>query len=171
MAFKTFSLAGVDYPLGHLEPFNVTVPAKDPLVAPAVLRVSFSHHVFSVKWDDAAHTNDHEFERDGERRAFCPVRYGCSISLRNLIEYHVGGKAFISRDSNGIQRHLFYADADGIQYPVIFNIGKADRLGGIDGILHIISAYQNPSLPAKVRLQSVKFARLVHQTCLPKKAK
>lgn len=167
MAFGTFSLGGVDYPLGHLAPFDVIVPAKDPLASSATLRVTFSHHVFSEKWDDSKHQADHEFYEDGERRAFCSVRFGCSIDLRQIIEYHVGGKAYESRDSNGILRHLFYADADGIQYPVFFNLRRANKIPSVDGILHIISAYQKPDLPARVRLQSVKFARLVHMTCPP----
>jgi hypothetical protein len=168
MVLKEFSLGEIDYPLGHTLPFDLVVPAQDPLAAPAVLRVSFSHHVFSVKWDDALHTADHEFQADGERRAFCPVRYGCSINLRQIIEFHVRGKAFESRDSNGIMRHLFYAEADGITYPVFFTLRKANRIPGIDGILQIISAYQKPDLPARHRLQSIKFARLVHKNCPPK---
>jgi hypothetical protein len=170
MTFRTFTLGKVDYPLAHLEPFNALVPAKDPLASPASLHVTFSHHVFSEKWDDGKHQTDHGFYADGERRAFCSVRYGCSIDLRQIVEYHVGGKAFESRDSNGVLRHLFYAEADGIQYPVFFNLRKANRIPGIDGILHIISAYQKPDLPARVRLQSVKFARLVHTICPPPKS-
>jgi hypothetical protein len=168
MAFDTFKLGGVEYPLGHLDAFEVTVAAKEPLAAPAVLRVTFSHHVFSEKWDDAKHTIGHEFEADGEKRAFCSVRYGCSIELRNIIEYHVAGKAFMSRDGNGVMRHLFYAEADGIAYPVFFKLSKAKHIPGVDGIMHVISAYQNVALPAKHKLQSVKFARVVHQTCPPK---
>lgn len=167
MVLGKFTLGGVDYPLGHLVPFDVTVPAKDPLAAPAILRVTFSHHVFSEKWDEAKHQPDHEFLVDRERRAFCSVRYGCSIDLRQIVEYHVAGKAFERRDSNGVLRHLFYAEADGIPYPVFFNLRKADKIPNVDGILHIISAYQKADLPARVRLQSVKFARLVHWTCPP----
>jgi len=168
MPFDKFTLKGAVYPLGHLDGFDVTVPAKDPLAAPATLRVTFSHHVFSEKWDDAIHDIEHQFEVDGERRSFCSVRYGCSIGLRDIVGYHVSGKAFESRDSNGVMRHLFYAEADGIQYPVFFNLRKADRIPGVHGILHIISAYQKPDLPSRVRLQSVKFARLVHRTCPPR---
>ncbi len=126
MAYGTFTLGGVDYPLGHLDPFDLTVAAKDPLASPATLRVTFSHHVFSEKWHDAKHHADHEFWADGERRAFCSVRYGCSIELHQIVEYHVGGKAYESRDRNGILRHLFYAEADGIRYPVFFNLRKAN---------------------------------------------
>lgn len=168
MTFGTFNLAGVEYPLGHLDGFDVTVPAKDPLATPAVVRVSFSHHVFSVKWDDDEHEADHQYVADGEQRAFCAVRYGCSINLRQIVEYHVAGKAFLSRDNKGMWRHLFYAEADGISYPVFFDIARADRIPGVDGILHVISAYQKPDLPARHRLQSIKFARLVHQRCPPK---
>ena len=80
----------------------------------------------------------------------------------------MAGKAFESRDGNGVLNHFFYADADGIAYPIFFRLRKSDRFAGTDGILHIVSAYQNPNLPAKNRLQSIKFARLVHQTCPPK---
>ena len=101
MPFKAFSLGGVDFPLGHLVPFDVTVAAKEPLAEPAVLRVTFSHHVFSEKWDEAVHTPAHKYEADGESRAFCSVRYGCSIELRNVIEYHVEGKAHLGRVDKG----------------------------------------------------------------------
>jgi hypothetical protein len=171
MAFKSFTLTGVEYPLGHLAPFDVIVPAKDPLASPATLRVSFSHHVFSEKWNDAGHPPDHEYVCDGEKRAFCSARYGCSIDLRPIIEYNVAGKAFLSRDGNGVQRHLFYGEADGIPYPVFFKLAKAKQIPGVDGIMHVISAYQNASLPARHRLQSIKFARMVHQICPPPIAK
>jgi len=164
---KSFNLAGTEYPLAHLQSFRVTVPAKDPLAVPAVLQVTFSDHVYSVKWDDAAHTAEHLIGGNGDPRAFCPVRYGCSIELPALIAYHVGGKAFLGRDGNGVWNHFFYGEADGIQYPVYFRLGRADRIPDVHGILHVISAYQNPELFARNRFQAVKFARLVHQTCPP----
>ena len=74
----------------------------------------------------------------------------------------------MSRDGNGFVRHLFYADADGIPYLVFFKLEKAKKLVDVDGVLYVISAYQNPAMPPKNKLQSVKFARLVHTTCPPK---
>lgn len=168
---RPFTLGGVEYPLGHLQSFRVTVPQKDPLQAPAILQVTFSNHVFTEKWDDEIHSAEHRIEANGEVRAFCPVRYGCSINLPGLIAYHVGGKAFEGRDSNGAMNRFFYAEADGIPYPIYFAVGRADRIPGVDGILHIISAYQRPAMPSRVRFQAIKFARLVHQTCPPKLAK
>lgn len=168
MALRSFSLAGVAYPLAHLQSFRVTVPQKDPLQAPAVLQVTFSNHVYTEKWNDVIHTADHRIEANNEARAFCSVRYGCSIALPALIAYHVGGKAFEGRDSNGAMNRFFYAEADSIPYPIYFKLGRADRIPGVDGVLHIISAYQRPMMPARHRFQSIKFARLVHQTCPPK---
>ena len=168
MPRTSFNLGSNTYPLGHLNGFRVTVPAKDPLVKPALLQVTFSCHVHSEKWDDDEHDAANRFTEDGQDRAFCPVRYGCSINLEQLIRYHVGGKAYWGRDSSGKMNSFFYAKADGIAYPIYFSLGRADRINLADGLLHVISAYQNPELPAMNRFQAIKFARLVHQTCAPK---
>ena len=148
----------------HLRGFRTLVPASDPLIAPVVLQVTYSSHVFSEKWDDAFPL-ERRFEEKGEARAFCPVRYGCSIVLPQLVNYHVGGKAFEGKDANGNRNHFFYAEADGIAYPIFFRLGKATNIRGATGILHIISAYQNLGLMPRHKYQSVKFARLVHNTC------
>ncbi|HEX8578001.1 MAG TPA: hypothetical protein VF655_00215 [Allosphingosinicella sp.] len=157
----------MEYPLNHLRSFRVVVPAQDPLAAPAVLQVTFSNHVYTEKWDPGVHTLDRLIVEKGEERAFCPVGYGCSIVLPQLINSHVTGKAFEGRDSKGARNHFFYAQADSISYPIYFRLGPAGRIPGAHGILHIISAYQNPRLPARHRFQAIKFARLVHQTCPP----
>lgn len=167
MPRTSFTLNGADYPLTHLQSFRVTVAQKDPLAAPAILQVTSSHHVFSEKWDAFKHPPQNHYVENGESRSFCPVRYGCSIKLRTLIEYHIGGKAFLGRDGNGVWNHFFHGEADGIAYPIYFRLGRADKIPGVHGVMHIISAYQNPNLPAKNKFQAIKFARLVHQTCPP----
>ena len=164
---RSFTLAGSEYPLDHLRSFRVVVPAEDPLATPAVLQVTFSNHVHTEKWEEGVHTPSHLFEEKGEKRAFCPVRYGCSIALPQLINAHIAGKAYEGRDNKGVRNHFFYAEADGIPYPIYFRLGRADRIAGAHGVLRIISAYQNPRLPARHRFQAVKFARLVHQICPP----
>lgn len=164
---KTFTLAGNVYPLGHLRGFRVEVPQRDPLLASANLQVTFSCHVHSERWNPDTHDPARYFVEGGEERAFCPVRYGCSIGLENHIRYHIAGKAYWGKDGNGVKNSFFYCVADNIPYPVYFRLGRADRISGVDGVLHVISAYQNPSLMARHRYQAVKFARLVHQTCPP----
>lgn len=168
MARAPFKLGDSEYPFGHLNSFRVVVQPKDLLEAAAVLQVTYSCHVFSEK-ADGSQGEERLFTEKGEQRAFCPVRYGCSINLPQIINYHVGGKAFEGRDGNGKLNHFFYADADGMPYPIYFRLGRASKIPGVHGILHIISAYQNPSLPARRRFQAVKFARLVHKTCPPPK--
>jgi hypothetical protein len=161
-----FAYGGHDYPLDHLRGFRVVVPARDPLMSPAVLQVTYSCHVFSEKWVDGMDVA-RKFEEAGEPRAFCAVRYGCSIILPQLVNNLVGGKAYEGRDSKGAKNHFFYAEADGIPYPIFFRLGRANNIRGAHGVLHIISAYQKPDLPPRHKLQAVKFARLVHQKCPP----
>lgn len=156
----------MDYPLEHLQSFKLMVPAKNPLQAAAVLQVTFSCHVYSQKWQEGF-AQDHYFKERGEERAFCAVRYGCSLGLPQLINQHVLGKAYEGRDSKGAKNHFFYALADGIPYPIFFRLGRATKIPGANGILHVISAYQKPNLPARHRFQAVNFARLVHLKCPP----
>lgn len=167
MSRQSFSLSGQEFPLRHLRGFRVIVPAKDPLTKPAALQVTFSCHVYSEKWDEA-HDAERRFRDAGQDRSFCSVRYGCSIQLEQIIRQSLEGKVFWGRDGNGVWNNFFYGVADGIPYPIYFNIGKADRINGVDGLLHVISAYQNPKLSARHKFQAVKFARLVHKNCPPK---
>lgn len=110
---------------------------------------------------------DRRYAESGEDRAFCPVRHGCSINLGDLVRYHVGGKASEGRDSNGAKNYFFYAEADSVPYPIFFRLGKASKIDGVHGILHILSAYQNTNFKARHTLLSIKFARLVHRTFPP----
>lgn len=163
-----FKLGRIAYPLGHLRGFRLDIAQKDPLLAPAKLQVTFSCHVFSEKWDGSQHSIERYFCDEGDERAFCSVRYGCSIGLEGHIRYYAEGKAYLSRDGNGVENPFFYAEANGVPYPVFFRLGRTNNIKGVDGVLHVISAYQNTKLAARHKYQSVKFARLVHQKCPPK---
>jgi hypothetical protein len=168
MPFDKFTLRGADYPLGHLRGFRVIVPAKDPLLSAASLQVTFSCHVYSEKWDETIHDEEHKFTEDGQDRSFCPVRYGCSMKIEAIVRGGLEGKVYWGRDGNGVLNSFFYGEADGIPYPVYFRLNKAHKINGVDGLMHIISAYQNPKLPARHRIEAIKFARLVHRKCPPK---
>lgn len=162
---SSFILAGQSYTLRHLRGFRVCVPAKEPLAKPAELQVTFSCHVYSEKWDPALHQMQNKFLEDGQERSFCPVRYGCSIKLEQIIRASLEGKVYWSRDGNGVLNSFIYGFADSIPYPIYFSLGKAERINQADGLMQIISAYQNPNLLARHRFQAVKFARLVHEKC------
>ena len=115
---KEFELNRTVYPLRHLRGFRLTIAQKDPLLAPAKLQVTFSCHVFSERWNADEHSAERHFQYEGDDRAFCPVRYGCSIGLEDHIRYFANGKAFLSKDGNGIQNSFFYAEADEVPYPI-----------------------------------------------------
>lgn len=155
------------YPLDHLQSFRFVVAPKDPLQAAATLEVIFTSHVVSEKWTDGIDEARRWIEH-GEQRAFCPTRHSCSLRLPGLLRYHAMGKAFVSRDGNGAKNHLFHADKDGVPYPIFFRLTRARNIPGVHGILRVISAYPHPGFPPRHRLQSINFARLVHQTCPPR---
>jgi hypothetical protein len=169
MARAPFRLGGVDYPLEHLRSFRVVVPANDHLQTAVPLQVTFSCHVFSEDWRDHF-SADRQLREKDEVRAFCAVRYGCSISLPQLINGHVVGNspAYQRKDSNGRKNFLFHSEAEGIPYPIFFRLGAATKIPGARGILHVISAYQCPSLPPTDKLKPVNFAALVQRKCLAK---
>lgn len=165
---QEFVLNQTVYPLKHLCGFRLDIARKDPLLAPAKLQVTFSCHVFSERWNESQHSSERRFRYNCDDRAFCPVRYKCSINLEKNISYFSNGKAYLSKDGNGVQNSFFYAESDGVPYPIFFRLVKAKNIKGVDGLLHVISAYPNPNLSARHKYQSVKFARLVHQNCPPK---
>lgn len=77
------------------------------------------------------------------------------IGLRAHIEYHVAGKAYEGRDSNGAMNRFFYAEADGIPYPIYFGLGAANRLCARDPCVHISRnpcGRHIPNLASDVRL-------------------
>ena len=94
-------LNGQNYPLRHLRGFRVVVPAKDPLLKPMELQVTFSCHVYSESWKAALHQASHRFVEDDQERSFCPVRYGCSIKIEQIIRNGLEGKVFWGKDGNG----------------------------------------------------------------------
>lgn len=160
---QTFLINAVVYDLAHLSSFTVTIPSREENCASAKLVVTFGHHVFTEQWDDAHHTIDLAITENGERRAFCLERYNWSQDLAGIIRYHVAGRAFWGRDRNGNWNNFFYEQRNGRvnPYAIYFRVGKASNIKGVDGILHIISAYENPDLPKARHFQSIKFATIV----------
>lgn len=154
---------GQSYALDHIDPFTVQVPTLDGLRVRKLL-VSFGLHCFTVDASKCDPVSFTEVSEDGDARAFCAFRHGWSQSLPQIVRYHVAGKAFESRDRNGAWGHFFYERKDRlVPYAVYFRLEKSSKGAGIDGILRIVSAYENADLPATHKFQSINFARLVDQ--------
>lgn len=158
-----FSLGLVTYEFPHLASFTVTVPCSQNGFIPAKLVVTFSHHVFTEAWDDAIHTIDLAITENGEKRAFCLERYNWSLDLADIVRYHVAGRAFWGRDRNGVWNNFFYEQRNArlIPYAVYFRVGKATKIDGVDGVLHVISGYENSKLPKARTFDAIKFGTIV----------
>lgn len=166
MAHPDIIIAGQIYPLGHLNPFTITVEPKEGSGLQACkLLVTFSCHVYSLDWDASHHPASHLVEHEGEQRCFCPSRYGWSLDLPDLVRYHARGKSYLSRDGNGFWNHLFYEPLDvtkrAVPYQIYIRLNRVRDMGNVDGVCHVISAYENPKIPARNQLQSTRFAKLV----------
>lgn len=166
MSHPDVTIAGQTYALGHLSPFTISVePKTGSGLVPCKLLVTFSCHVYSLEWDDTVHPTSHLIEHEGETRCFCPDRHQWSLDLPSLVRYHARGKSYLSRDGKGNWNHLFYEPLDttkrAVPYPIYIRLNRVRDMGNVDGVCHIISAYENPKIPARNQLQSTRFAKLV----------
>ncbi len=159
-----FSHDGTTYNLSHLSGFIVTVEPKSADYAPIKLRVTFSHHVFTKGWVDGCDPLL-TITENGEIRTFCFDRYNKSTTLIEVVKYHIKGRAYADRDSKGNRNHLFYQQKDGepVPYAAYFNLTRSNRNDDVDGTLHIISAYEKPTLPPRKKMQAVTFRNLVEK--------
>jgi len=169
MAHPDLAIAGQTYLMGHLKPFTIMIePPAESGLQPCKLLVTFSCHVYSLDWDSNLHPASHLVEHEGEQRCFCPTRYRWSLDLPDLVRYHARGKSYLSRDGNGHWNHLFYEPLDAtkraVPYPIYIRLNRVRDMGDVDGVCHVISAYENARIPARNRLQCTRFAKLVSDT-------
>jgi hypothetical protein len=152
------SIEGTDYDLSHLHPFTVKVTPKADGAPTFKVYVSFGSHTFTKEWlenDNPAYLIKH----DGERRCFCPIRYGHSLHLPAIIHKGVNGKAYFSQTRN----FLLVENLPGINgpYAVFFKVEKA-KSKDFDVAMFVVSAYEKPDLPR--RLPKITFATLISKT-------
>lgn len=165
MARQPIVIRGVTYLLDHLEPFTVTVAGKTPADGACVLAVTFSHHAFSQVWTDDCDP-DHKINENGEHRVFCPVRHHWSQGLKARIRGHLTDKAYLSYDGGGKLNHMFVSKLSPASppYVIVFQVTKTVNIKGVDGQLHILSAYENDRLPKLSSFDRIRFANLVSKT-------
>ena len=162
MARQPIVIRGVTYLLDHLEPFTIKVAGKTPDDGVCVLAVTFGHHTFSQAWTDTCHP-DYKIDEDGEHRSFCPTRHHWSQGLRERIQGHVTGRAYLTRDRDGRLNHMFVSKLSPASppYQIVFQVTKANAIKGVDGQLKILSAYENNRLQKLETFERIRFANLV----------
>jgi hypothetical protein len=149
------------YDLRHLDPFVVAVTLKDG--SKRQVLVSFGCHTFTREFTEDDPEN-HVFVSDTDRRCFCPMRYGYSLHLPEIVARSITGRVFFSEG-----RNLLCVDwLPGLEVPyaAFFNLVRF-REKGLDAAMFVVSAYDKPNLPDK--LPAIGFATLLKHVLEGKK--
>ncbi|WP_369062325.1 hypothetical protein ABOZ73_08565 [Caulobacter sp. 73W] len=160
---RTFG--GVEYDLCHLDPFTMQVTPKAPGSPTYNVRVTFTCHTFTREWCDTD-APDHKHQEGSEARAFCPIRYGHSQHLEQLIRNASVGKVRFNNQTPWV----IPATIPGLDgpYAIYFNAIKA-RTPGLHVIVDVRSAHHKPTL--NMRLPQVTFATVIGNTAAGKPIK
>jgi hypothetical protein len=155
-SFGKKRIAGVDYDLGHLDPFTIEVKPKGEDVPIYVVRVTFGFHCFTreIGPEDFA---DLHMTHGKERRCFCQERYELSKELVDVIKYAANGRVYFGEKSNFlIVESLSQHNAP---YVAFFDVEKAKKSDGVDAVMFVTSAHLRPKLPD--RLPAVSFVTVI----------
>jgi hypothetical protein len=114
------------YDFSHLNPFLMDVVSR---IAGKDLRihVRFMTHCFTKKYDASTHPSDELVLRDagGRPRTFCPVRYGLSFRIPNIIRELNNPKASVKQTAQ--QRnwlHSITVDQPMGKYHIFFELRR-----------------------------------------------
>jgi hypothetical protein len=152
MSYGKKRIAGVDYDLTHLDPFDMVVHDRAGQEV-CTARVTFGCHTFTREWR-AGDPLDHRVVVGSETRCFCPDRYALSLGLPQMIREAGNGNAHFSQRQN----FLIRKQVQGGPYAVFFGLARA-RKPGIAVAMFVDSAYVKAKLPPK--LDAIGFAVLM----------
>lgn len=132
------------------------VKAKDEKAPPYTVRVSFGFHCFTREIT-ATDSPDHHMLHGKEKRCFCHDRYKLSKELADMIRYAAAGRAYFGDKGNFLIVEM--PDRGNAPYVLFFDIEKAKKSDGFDGVMFVTSAHLRPNLPDK--LPAVTFVTVV----------
>jgi len=159
----TFEGEAVD--LTHLDEFTMTVVTQGR-PAGAAVRVRFSNHCYSERFDEVLHADRPVVMDHKNKRAFCPIRHAMSKQLPDLVRGLPESHVYMTPEANYVKIAL----AQGVEYRVYFNLRRAG--GGIDLNLFVESAYApDDDALAAAKMQRVRFKVLVDMVLAGKKLK
>jgi hypothetical protein len=150
----------------HLEPFQFGMASQ---VRPdgVVIDVRFSNHCFSETFDAARHAEPVVDVWDGpRRRVFCPVRYGQSVALPDLVRALPTAHVFQTPETNFVR-------IAGGDYRMFFRVKRAAVGENHHLKLFVESAYSPEAgqALAPAHMSKVRFAVLVDKTLRGEKLK
>jgi hypothetical protein len=149
--FAPLQIRGETYDLAHLNEMRLTVNSQKA-GRDLTLYVRFTTHCFSEMFNSAVHPEDEPRIRDeGNRwRAFCPVRFGLSKGLPNIIRGLNHPKVMVKKTASGRNwLHSTTVQSSKGPYHVFFEIRRppVERRDRQDVELIVESAY--PQDPAR----------------------
>lgn len=107
-----------------------------------VIEVDFRSHCYPEKFDPDKHTQEQIllYDAPGRPRVFCPIRYGLSARLPDIICELPKSRVFQTAQ---IRNYVFVTtlDISNQYYEVYFMIQRAESVHGIDLRLTVESAY------------------------------
>ena len=140
--WRSHTHAGIFYSVDHLHPFRfrMDLPAKNLHLARGVeIRVGFSWHTFTRAEDEADSEMQPYSMQAHERRIFCPVRYGLSHSLPEIVRELPHRNCYFARRDNYLVIEAHERLAQEQEYRVFFDVRKVDQPDAV--LVYIQSAY------------------------------
>ena len=133
--WKPLEIDGNRFPLDHLEPFSFCLIPKG-MSETAVINVRFHDHCFTETFSQDRHSTPIITSQSSrhEQRAFCPIRYEHSKTLRGLIEALDGKRITQTREANLVR----VESTNGGNYGIFFTLRKDGRMCCS---LFVVSAY------------------------------
>jgi len=158
--FHTKDFQGIQYPLGHLDPFSVDVALNVAATAHVDLHVTFGCHCFTEEFDETLHQDHHRYSFRGELRAFDVLRYECSLQLPMVIAALFKGRIYLADGSLTYVAHITLSNTSGAQaYSVFFSLERDKSKPGHALKMYIKSGYLRPLVTAS-NAQTWRFVSL-----------
>lgn len=166
MTWRYINFQGQRYDLSHLQDFHFDVvrpPSDEGGGWEISVHVSFSWHCYTR----APNENEasHIYEKDRERRCFCPVRFRHSKLLPDIIQGLSERRVFHTGKGNYITVEIVEEDGTAIDYEIYFSIRKQGKKRPLR--LVVESAYLRASDDVtyqKRKRQPIRFRVLVYNT-------
>lgn len=160
--FHSKHFEGIEYTLGHLDPFTVTVPLDAAGTKAVEIHVTFGCHCFTETFESPPHLDHHRYTFRGETRAFDVQRHACSLQLPAVINAMFAGRVHWAEQSYTYVANIVLGNGPGAQaYSVFFGLERdTSRPGALK--LFVKSAYLKP-LVARKHAQAWRFKSLAGQ--------
>jgi len=155
---------GAELSIDHLAPMTIKCPC-DSIGRDLLIDVIFANHCYTEKFVEGFHEIEQIIltEAEDRHRVFCPIRYGLSYRLPDLIKALPKSKV---HQTAQLRNYVYVVplEIDDRPYEVYFMLQRAARAAKADLRLTIESAYIDDEGSAiRKRPSSIRFMILAHK--------